>query len=338
MTDATSLAQLCRQAQEQGGGLSLRSLVASGLADLPLPASGKTLLRWRMLAEIAAFDLSLAKLFEGHTDALAILAELGGPDPEPESLWGTWCAEPPDARLLIQESGTGTVRLSGRKAWCSGAAQVSHAVVSGWAGDGKPWLAAVALQQAGVTVTHEGWPAVGMARSGSVDVVFDDAQARSVGQPGDYVARPGFWHGGAGIAACWHGGAMGIGRAVKARCGASSDAHRLAHLGAIDVALGASASLLRETALWIDTHPRDNAHAMAMRARLAVEHAALDVLAHAGRALGAGPLCRDEKLACAVADLPIYLRQSHAERDLESLGRLLCEQAGGHGAERNWAP
>ncbi|HYP69491.1 MAG TPA: acyl-CoA dehydrogenase [Variovorax sp.] len=336
MAEASLVDELGQLAQEHGSGLSLRRLAAAGLDRIPTPASGHTLLRWRMLSEVAARDLSLAKVYEGHTDALAILAELNGPEPQVQSLWGTWCAEPPDARLLILESGTTRVRLSGRKAWCSGAADVSHAIVSGWTEDGKPWLAAVALQQAGVKVTEEGWPAVGMAKSGSVDVFFEDAEALAVGRPGDYVSRPGFWHGGAGIAACWQGGAMGIGRTVKARCNASSDAHRLAHLGAIDAALCASSALLRETASWIDAHPGENAHAVAMRARLAVEQAALEVLAHAGRALGAGPLCRDEKLSRAVADLPIYLRQSHAERDLESLGRLACEATAEQATERGW--
>lgn len=324
-----------------GATPSLRELADAGLDRLPMPASGRTLERWRMLAAVASVDLSLAKLYEGHTDALAILAELGGPDPMPGSLWGTWCAEPPDARLSIRADrhpGAGRVRLRGRKAWCSGAAQLSHAVVSGWDDDDRPWLAAVALKQPGMTVTAQGWPAVGMAASASVDVLFDDADALPVGSPGDYVARPGFWHGGAGIAACWHGGAAGIARDLRAHGHAGkSSAHWFAHLGAVNVALAASAALLRETAQWIDAHPADNAQTRAMSARLAAEDAAQSVLLHASRAMGAGPLCREARLARAVADLPIYLRQSHAERDLEQLGRaVLAERS--NDQERAWMP
>ncbi|SFN39779.1 acyl-CoA dehydrogenase [Variovorax sp. OV329] len=320
-----TMARLHALADASGSRPGLRELASAGLDQLPLPGAGQTLLRWRMLAEVAALDLSLAKLYEGHTDAMAILAELSGPSPEAGSLWGTWCAEPPDARVQIRGAGTGAVRLNGRKSWCSGAAEVSHALVSGWTEDGKPWLAAVALRQAGVRVTREGWPAVGMAASGSVDVVFEDAEATAVGAPGDYLSRPGFWQGGGGIAACWFGGAAGIARTLRARCANSSDAHRLAHLGAVEAALRPALALLRETAAWIDAHPQDSAQTPALTLRLAVEAAAQQVLQHASRALGAGPLCRDERLARAVADLPIYLRQSHAERDLESLGRQLAE-------------
>jgi hypothetical protein len=37
--------------------------------------------------------------------------------------------------------------------------------------------------------------------------------------------------------------------------------------------------------------------------------------------LGAGPYCKDRQFARLIADLPVFLRQSHAERDLAALGR-----------------
>ena len=51
--------------------------VRSGRLDLPLPGSGWTRERWAALADLAEEDLSLARLAEGHADAVAILAELG---------------------------------------------------------------------------------------------------------------------------------------------------------------------------------------------------------------------------------------------------------------------
>jgi alkylation response protein AidB-like acyl-CoA dehydrogenase len=302
---------------------ALQALVAMGADRLPLPGSGRTLERWRRLAAVAQRDLSLAKLYEGHTDALAILEELDG-GPARAGAWGTWCAEPPQARLAVHARADGSLRLRGRKAWCSGAALLDHALVSGWNADGEPCLAAVSLRQPGVRVSDEGWPAVGMADSCSVDVLFDDAVATAVGPPHAYVRRPGFWHGGAGIAACWWGGAVGIARAVQAALSQRDpDPHQRAHLGAIDVALGTCAALLREAAAWIDRHPTQDAQVCALRVRLAVEQGAEQVLRHAGRALGAGPLCKQPALARAMADLPVFLRQSHAERDLAALGLAL---------------
>ena len=318
-----------RLQQQHGRALALSHVVAAGLDQLPLPGSGRTLARWQRLAAVAAHDLPLVKLFEGHTDALAILAEVDGPAAPVGSRWGTWCAEPPDARLsFVADGDARQLRIDGTKAWCSGAPSVTHAVVSGWNAAGEPCLAAVTLDQPGVTVTDRGWKAVGMAASQSVEVLFEDARGVQLGAPGDYTRRPGFWHGGAGIAACWLGGALGIATMTRDLSRATEEPHRLAHLGAIDVALAGAAALLREAAAAIDATPGANAQALALRCRLAVEAAAESVMRHAGRALGAGPLCRNERFAHAMADLPVFMRQSHAERDLAALGqRVLAAEA-----------
>ena len=315
-----------------GPDLSLAHLVDAGVDQLPMPGTGRTLARWRVLAEVAAHDLSLVKLFEGHTDALAILGELGAEAVPPGNRWATWCAEPPNARVRMEhaddQADERRVRLHGVKAWCSGAAQATHAVLSGWNAQGEPCLAALDLKQEGVRVTDEGWQAVGMAASASVDVHLDGAMATLVGQPGDYVRRPGFWQGGAGIAACWFGGALGIARMTKDMSGAAPDPHRLAHLGAIDVAMTSASAVLHEAAAWIDRNPQADARGVAWRARLVVEQCATEVVSRAGRALGAGPLCRNQRFARAMADLPVFLRQSHAERDLASLGQWVLGAEG----------
>ena len=65
--------------------LAFAAAVESGRLDLPLPGSGATRERLAALAGLAGEDLSLARLGEGHADAVAILAELGGPRPDPGS-------------------------------------------------------------------------------------------------------------------------------------------------------------------------------------------------------------------------------------------------------------
>jgi hypothetical protein len=51
---------------------------------------------------------------------------------------------------------------------------------------------------------------------------------------------------------------------------------------------------------------------------------ATEVMHRVGRALGAGPLSHDESHSRRVADLTVYLRQHHAERDLAQLGELVA--------------
>lgn len=308
---------------------ALRSLVQQGLDRLPLPGSGQTLRRWQALAAVAQHDLSLVKLYEGHTDALAILSELGAAPADNQHTWGTWAAEAPQGRTLIQVERDRSVRLQGKKCWCSGAADVDRGLLTAWFGDGTgPQLVRVAMDQSALSFDASGWQAVGMAGSASIDVGFSGAAAELVGAAGDYLARPGFWHGGAGIAACWYGGALALGTAlsdaVRACPAPGRNAFRLAALGRIDVSLQATAALLRAAAQWIDAHPLADASALALRARLAAEASAQLVLLEAGRALGAGAFCRDPRFARMAADLPVFVRQSHAERDLAALGERVA--------------
>ena len=54
---------------------------------------------------------------------------------------------------------------------------------------------------------------------------------------------------------------------------------------------------------------------------LALRHRVDQAIVRTGRALGPGPLALDARHAQHVADLTMYVRQSHAERDLAALGR-----------------
>jgi hypothetical protein len=52
-----------------------------------------------------------------------------------------------------------------------------------------------------------------------------------------------------------------------------------------------------------------------------VEAACSDVLQRTGRAFGPRPLAFDSKVSQRYQELELYIRQSHAERDLEALGK-----------------
>lgn len=312
----------------------LEQLVRQGLDQLPLPGHGHTLQRWQALCVVAEHDLSLAKLFEGHTDALAVMAELTPFEtPVAGATWGMWAAEAPDASVEVQTAVSGSVHLGGTKRWCSGADGLSHGLLTAWWPDNRgPQLMKVCMDQPGVQTSRAGWHAVGMAASASVDVAFDNAVGEPVGPAGAYLDRPGFWHGSAGIAACWHGGAVALAsvlqRALVQAPPSGRHVFRLAALGKVGVALQSSAALLRETARWIDDHPSEDSRAMALRVRLATEASATLVLDEVGRALGATPFCRDASFARMAADLPVFLRQSHAERDFAALGEQLTRPGG----------
>jgi alkylation response protein AidB-like acyl-CoA dehydrogenase len=214
-------------------------------------------------------------------------------------------------------------RLDGVKQYCSGARSCTNALVTATTPDGDRLFAVSTRDLWPIPGT---WRATGMAASDTLDVSFDNIAAEPVGEPGSYTSRPGFAHGGAGVAACWYGGARAVGQTLR-NAAAHRDVgpHALAHLGAVDLALHTAKITLDVAAAEIDADPRDEeggGQRRALRVRALVEACATDVMRRVGRALGAGPLCRNEAHSRRVADLTVYLRQHHAERDLAQLGTL----------------
>jgi hypothetical protein len=96
-------------------------------------------------------------------------------------------------------------------------------------------------------------------------------------------------------------------------------------VGLVDAALHASEAVLARAAAQIDDGKAKGpaGEDLALRVRAAVADAAERTLRQVGHALGPAPLAFDEQHARRVADLELYLRQHHAERDLARLGELM---------------
>ena len=321
-------AETCRRGKKPPGRSA--AAVESGRLDLPLPGSGATLERLSALADLAGEDLSLARLGEGHADAVAILAELGGPSPHAGQPVGRMGGEPAGSERDGRAAAAAAWVLRGTKQYCSGARICTHALVTAAAADGQRLFAVTVAE---LEPRDGTWPATGMAGSDTLDVGFPGVVAEPVGPPDGYTDRPGFSHGGVGVAACWYGGARGVARALlSAAAKRDIGPHALAHLGAVDIGLRTAWAALATAAREIDADPDDlrgDGPLRALRVRALTEAVATDVLARTGRALGAGPLGHDEAHSRAVADLTVYLRQHHAERDLARLGELVADAVPG---------
>lgn len=296
--------------------------VIEQVPKLPLPGSGSTWERWTFFAQAGAWDLCLFKVLEAHYDACAILSELCQPPPRSGELWGVWAAEPPDA--VLEYSGEEQGHVDGIKRWCSGATIVTHALVTAHRGEDR-CLVALAMQQPAIKMDETTWQAVGMQRVHTLEIAFAGVPARLVGQNYAYLNRPGFWHGGGGIAAGWLGAARAVvGPLLKAK-GLIASPHQLVHLGAVDTALRVNEVMLREIARLIDAQPELPHDRAVLQLRTSVDGCCAEVLARVGRALGAVPLCQNGAHAWRVADLGVFTRQAHAERDLQALGEAAVE-------------
>ncbi len=321
------------------GRSDLAIRLASGVGRwLPQPGSGATALRWRSLTALAAGDLTAARVIEAHTDAVAIhaeaqadpavstirIGEVGGTE---HSTWGVFAAEGPGIRVDAVRNGDHWL-LTGTKPWCSLAGRLSHALITAHTPDGGRRLFAINLRGRGVAASDAGWVARGLADvpSGPIDLV--DVAAVPVGPDDWYLRRPGFAWGGIGVAACWYGGAVGLARTMRdALSVREPDQIAAMHLGAVDAALTSARAVLAEAAVLVDSGAANGADGvlLASRVRAIVARAAEDVIERVGHALGPAPLARDERHARRVADLQLYLRQHHAERDEAALGRAVLD-------------
>ncbi|WP_460936754.1 acyl-CoA dehydrogenase [Phycicoccus ginsengisoli] len=302
-------------------------------AVLPGPGEGRTDRLWSALASLGALDLTTARVVEPHLDALAILGQAGVAPAAPRdgSTWGVFAAEGPGVRLEATGSDDGGWRLDGVKPWCSLADRLSHAVVTAHTAPGSRRAFAVDLRDPGVSGAGGSWVARGLRDVPSLALRFESVPATPVGPDDWYLTRPGFAWGGIGVAACWYGGGVGLARTLLA-AGRSRppDQVALMHLGAVDTALHAARAVLHEAARSVDSGAATGATGalLAARVRGVVVDAVEQVLAHGAHALGPGPLTADAAHAARVADLQVYVRQHHAERDQAVLGGLLLGEDG----------
>lgn len=292
--------------------------------------TGDALARWRQLAAAGRTDVVVGRLVEGHVDAACILAEAEH-RLVPGAAYGVWASQSGRTGLTATTDEDGW-RLAGRMRFCSGAHLLDRALVTARTPDDELLLVDLDLTLSGVRPVPDTWPAVGMDASDSGDVLVESVHVDPgcvVGSPGWYLDRPGFPIGGIGVAAVWWGGARGL---LDATVGGlrrfAVDEHQHAHLGALACGFAATAALLVETAELLPTLDRAGLDRRALLCRSAVDDLVQETLVRIPRITGPVPASHDPAVAHRLADLPVYVRQHHAERDLAELGRLELDRMG----------
>lgn len=292
-----------------------------GLYDIPLPGSGSTPRRHQILTEFGCRDLSLARIVEGHADALAILAE-SGRVAVPGSLYAVWASEGPNSRVQAEQLPDGRWSLQGTKQYCSGAPFVTQALITAQSGE-SVLLFDVPLATPNVHILPSPWATAAMLDTATGPVAFNRVSVgrdQQVGSCDWYLERPGFWHGSLGPAACWAGGAWSLVQAAVALN--RRDPHSRAHVGAMLAARWGMEAALTQAGREIDADPVGSllsARRRGLMCRHLIERWCTEILDRFGRATGPQLLVYDRQIARQHAALSVYLRQCHAERDLEAI-------------------
>ena len=297
------------EARERLGALALEAAV---LAD---PGTGQTAERLAWLMTAARHnDISTARLAEAHIDAVSILHEAHR-EPVAGSLYGVWASSSPNDPTMADG------RLTGTKRFCSGLGVVDRALVTVHSGD-EDLLVDVDVST--LTFDPSTWNSDALGDTATGDAVFDqDIDATdTVDTAAWYLDRSGFWHGACGPAACWAGGAIGLVDAAVHLL--DDDPHRSAHVGALVAAQWALTALLEQAGDEIDRDPLDrlDAELRARSLRHFVERTCTDVADRFSRAFGPRPFVSNGAIAQRFADLHLYMRQHHAERELGAIADI----------------
>lgn len=270
------------------------------------------------MAAVGAADLSAARLFEGHVNAVKLVVLYGGAerprwlaDVTAGRLFGVWGAEGRDPVRLANG------RLEGQKLYASGSDVVERPIVTARDEDGRQRLIVLDADRLDGRLHPGEWSTTGMRATASGRCDLDGvpvAPQDMLGDPDVYLAEPHF-RGGVWRYAAAHLGAM---RAMTRETSAA-----LAARGQDDAPL--QVERLRRMVMACETGrlwilraateverpgARPEAAAVAILARLAVAHEARALIAAMDDALGAASFATAHPVERRRRDLTFYLRQA----------------------------
>ena len=312
----------------------------------------------RILAAIGGADLALGRLFEGHVNALILIANFGtaaqlrsaADDAYAGMIFGVWNTG--DGAPMQIEGTPGEQRLHGCKGFATGAAFVQRPIVTAErGGTDRGWqMTLPRMETPGVATTkridRSSWEPLGMERSESYTIRFGGSRITAgdlIGAPGDFYRDPLFRGGAIRFAAVQAGALVRLtvmfSDWLHAR-GRTEAPYQVARVGEIALAAQEAAlwveraAAIAEDCLWVDV---DEAAAQRMvdcanMTRVAIERLATATMPRIIAGVGAHGLLRPARFERILRDLTMYLRQPNPDGALADIGRsaLRNTQAGTH--------
>lgn len=280
---------------------------------------------FRQLVALGRQDLSSARLYEGHVNALQLVQRFGTPAQcarafgiaDQGGLLGVWGADAPGDPALIRGA-----RIGGAKVFASGSDILSLAIVAAKDADKRTQLFLMDMEQHRDRTDERWWRAVGMraTKSGALELAdIELAPEDFLGEPGQYETQPFFGAGAIRFVSAQLGGLLAVWDATRQHLvstGRHVDPVQAGRLGSMAADIEAAhhhvAQAYAKVAPAIDWAGKGGNSGDALvadAARVALEDVASRCLALAGKAVGCAGWMETHPLCQAVQDLSVYLCQ-----------------------------
>jgi alkylation response protein AidB-like acyl-CoA dehydrogenase len=334
----------------------LAMLAAAGVLAAPLPErgggrglgteAGRSGLLLDLLEQVGAASLPVARLLEGHINALHLIHLFGSAEQqqryarevrERRLRFAVWNTDAEDG-LALEPDGDGYC-LSGAKTLAPGAGSIERPLVTARLPDGRSQMCVVEADTAACVIDRDGWQVSGMRASASYRIAFDGvriAPGALIGGPGDHHRQPWFTGGAVRFAAAQFGAASALFEHCRAhlrRTQRGGDAHQKGRLGEMAIALETGSLWLARAAAFLDLSLSPSADAASARivtqanmTRSVVERVCLEVLELVERSIGLKGFLRPHPVERIGRDLRICLRQPAPDAALVEAGRFAFEQ------------
>lgn len=298
-----------------------------------------------LLFEIGRADLSVARIFEGHINALLLIDKFGSIQQKREyftyanndSLFGIWNTEKFDDELKIINK-QGKLSLKGAKSFCSGALRIAHPIVTAKTKDGTQMAILNLDEKSNLKADWSYWNPLGMRASVSCRIDFSGlgiAPNQLLGKAGDYYKDPDFSWGAVRFSTVQLGGAKAIvdiliKELVKRE--RTNDPYQKMRLGELAI-LMESASLWIERAIKIErlskekysTKKRVN---FANMMRTVSGEICEKTIYLAEKSMGVQGMMKNHPMEKKVRDLRVYLKQAGPDAALANVGNFIAKENG----------
>ncbi len=330
-------------------------MAAEGLLSITNPDAlldfnkSKTATLLQLLKKTGSANLSVGRIYEGHINALLLIALYGNPiqkktwfkEAEKEQkLFGVWNTQAENG-VRIHDLGDGYYRLEGSKTFCSGSGWINRPLVTGElvSPDKRGWqMCIIPTEKVKPILTDSSfWQPLGMRASASFKMDFTGIEIQEkdlLGEPDSYYREPFFSGGSVRFAAVQLGGATAIfaeAQRFLRMMNRLDDPFQRARMAEMAYLIESGNLWLNEAGKKADQWISENtspekiiAHAGLLRTF--TEEICTRVMHLAGQCVGARGLMRTDAFERIYRDLTLYLKQPGPDATLTQIGGYVLNQ------------